>query len=74
MVDRGDTKTMANKVVPPLNDALLREHMGGKGRNIVRQKFDLRNNVAELIASYGLKESRSVADGILVRRFQEGLS
>ena len=74
LVDPGDTETMSNKVLTLLNDAVLREHMGGKGKNIVRQKFDLRNNVAKLIASYGLKECGSVADDIPVRRWQEGLS
>jgi hypothetical protein len=48
--------------------------MGRKGKNIVRQKFNLRNNVAELIASYGLAERSSVAESIPVRQMQEGLS
>ena len=74
LVDRGDTKTMSNKVLMLLNDSSLRKDMGGKGKNIVRQKFDLRNNVAQLIASYGLKECRSVAEDIPVRRLQEDLS
>jgi len=74
LVDRGDTKTMSNKVLTLLNDASLREYMGSKGKNIARQKFDLRNNVAKLIASYGLEECRSVADDIPVGRLQEGLS
>ena len=73
LVDRGDTKTMSNKVLILLNDALLREHMGRKGKNIVRQKFNLRNNVTKLIASYRLEECRSVAESITVRRLQEGL-
>ena len=74
LVDRGDTETMSNKVLTLLNDALLREHMGSKGKNIVRQKFNLRNNVAKLIASYGLEECRSVAEDIPVGRLQEDLS
>ena len=74
LIARGDTETMANRVLTLLNDALLREQMGRKGKNIVRQKFDLRNNVAKLIAAYGLKESRSVAEGIPVGRLQEDLS
>ncbi len=74
LVDRGDTETMSKKVLTLLNDALLREHMGSNGKNSVRQKFDLRNNVAELITSYGLEECRSVAEDIPVRRLQEGLS
>jgi glycosyltransferase involved in cell wall biosynthesis len=74
LVARGDIETMSNKVLTLLNDALLREHMGSLGKNIVRQKFNLRNNVTQLIASYGLEECRSVADDIPVRRLQEGLS
>jgi glycosyltransferase involved in cell wall biosynthesis len=73
LVDRGDTKTMSNKVLTLLNDGMLRQHMGLKGKNIVRRKFDLRNNVAKLIESYGLEECRSVAEDIRVRRLQEGL-
>jgi glycosyltransferase involved in cell wall biosynthesis len=74
LVDRGDTKTMANKILTLLNDASLRERMGCKGRNIVRENFDLRNNVERLIAAYGVEECRSVAEGIPVRRLQEDLS
>jgi len=74
LVHRGDTKTMSNKVLTLLNDASLREYMGSKGKNIARQKFNLRNNVAKLIASYGLEECRSVAEDIPVGRLQEGLS
>jgi glycosyltransferase involved in cell wall biosynthesis len=74
LVDRGDIKTMSEKVLTLLNDASLRAHMGSKGKNVVRQKFDLRNNVAKLIASYGVAECSSVAESIHVRRLQEGLS
>ena len=74
LVERGDTETMSNRVLTLLNDALLRERIGNKGKHIARQKFDLRNNVAKLIASYGLAERRSVAGEIPVRRLQEGLS
>jgi glycosyltransferase involved in cell wall biosynthesis len=74
LVHRGDTKTMSNKVLTLLNDPSLREYMGSKGKNIARQKFNLRNNVAKLIASYGLEECRSVAEDIPVGRLQEGLS
>jgi glycosyltransferase involved in cell wall biosynthesis len=74
LVDRGDIKTMSEKVLTLLNDASLRAHMGSKGKNVVRQKFDLRNNVARLIASYGVAECSSVAESIHVRRLQEGLS
>ena len=71
LVDRGDITTMSNKVLSLLNDARLRARMGGNGKNIARQKFNLRNNVSELIASYGLRVCRSVAEEIPVRRLQE---
>ena len=74
LVDRGDIETMSEKVLTLLNDASLRAHMGSKGKNVVRQKFDLRTNVAKLIASYGVAECSSVAENIPVRRLQEGLS
>jgi glycosyltransferase involved in cell wall biosynthesis len=74
LVDRGDTKSMSDKVLSLLNDASLRRHMGSKGMNIVRQKFDLRNNVAQLIASYGLEECRSIAEDVRVGRLQERVS
>lgn len=73
LVDRGDTETMSNRILTLLNNALLRERMGRRGKNIVRQKFDLRNNVARLITSYGLEDCRSVAE-ISVRRLQAGMS
>jgi len=73
LVDRGDTKAMSNRILTLLNDPSLREHMGGKGKNIVRQKFNLRKNVAKLIASYNLEECRSVDESVRVRRLQEGL-
>lgn len=72
LVDRGDTKIMSDKVLTLLNDALLREHMGSKGKNTVRQKFDLQSNVAELIAAYGLEECRSVGEGIPRRTIAGG--
>jgi glycosyltransferase involved in cell wall biosynthesis len=74
LVDRGDIKTMSEKVLTLLNDASLREQLGRKGKDVVRQKFDLRNNVARLIASYGVAKYSSVAESIPVRRLQEGLS
>jgi glycosyltransferase involved in cell wall biosynthesis len=73
LVDRGDTETMSNKVLTLLNDASLREQMGSKGKHIARQKFNLRDNVAKLIASYRLEEC-SVAEGVRVGRLQEGVS
>ena len=74
LVGRGDIQTMAEKILTLLNDPLLREQMGTKGKNIVREKFSLRNNVSRLIASYGLAECHSVTEGLPVGRLQEDLS
>jgi glycosyltransferase involved in cell wall biosynthesis len=73
VIDRGDTKTMSNRILTLLNDASLREHMGSKGKNIARQKFNLRKNVAQLIASYNLEGCRSVDERVRVGRLKEGL-
>ncbi len=43
----------AARVVQLLRDPELRERMGARGRHIVRTKFDLRSNVAELVRLYG---------------------
>jgi len=73
LVDRGDTKAMSNRILTLLNDASLREQMGSKGKDIARQKFSLRKNVAKLIASYNLEECRSAAEDVRVGRLKEGL-
>jgi len=74
LVDRGDIETMSDKILTLLKDSELRRRMGSTGKNIVHEKFDLTNNVAKLIASYGLKQGGSVTEGIPVSRLQEGLS
>lgn len=72
LVDRGDIETMSDKVLTLLNDKLLREQMGSKGKDTAQQKFNLRSNVAELIAAYGLAECRSVGEGIPRRTIARG--
>lgn len=74
LVERGDTEAMSKKVLTLLNDAVLRDQMGGKGKSIARRKFNLHNNVARLIASYRLEECCSVAEDMPVRQLQEGVS
>jgi glycosyltransferase involved in cell wall biosynthesis len=66
LVERGDIKTMSDKILGLLNDPGLRNHMGSTGKNLVQEKFNLSNNVAQLIASYGLEESRPASESIRV--------
>jgi len=54
LVDRGDTAAMSNQVVALLADSDLKKRMGAAGRECVAGKFDLRSNVAKLVASYGI--------------------
>lgn len=74
LVERGDTKAMSNQVVALLNDPERRKQMGRVGRQIVCEKFDLRRNVAQLVASYGLKELRSTSEEMALSQLQESLS
>ena len=55
LVERGDTKAMSEKLLKLLADPALRGRMGEAGRETVSAKFDLRKNVGQLIASYGIK-------------------
>ena len=57
LVDRGDAKTMSERILALLHDPELRARMGQAGRETVSAKFDLRKNVAQLIKSYGITES-----------------
>lgn len=54
LVGRGDTTAMSDRILQLLDDPELRMRMGEAGRETVSRKFDLRSNVAQLIASYGV--------------------
>ena len=54
LVDRGDAPAMSDRILKLLADPELRARMGEAGRETVSSKFDLRKNVAQLIASYGV--------------------
>jgi glycosyltransferase involved in cell wall biosynthesis len=56
LVPRSDTKTMSERILRLLDDPELRTSMGDAGRETVAAKFDLRKNVAQLIAAYGITE------------------
>jgi glycosyltransferase involved in cell wall biosynthesis len=54
LVDRGDAPAMSDRIFKLLGEPELRARMGAAGRESVSNKFDLRKNVAQLIASYGV--------------------
>jgi hypothetical protein len=65
---------MSDKILTLLSDSELRNRMGSSGKNIVHEKFNLTNNVAQLVASYGLEERHPASEIISVGQLQEGVS
>lgn len=54
LVNRGDVNTAAERVLRLLEDAELRQTLGGAGRLKTEEKFNLQRNVGELIRVYGI--------------------
>ena len=54
LVERNDIPAAAEKLLRLVQDPELRHKMGAVGRNLVAEKFDLKNNVAQLIDLYNL--------------------
>ncbi|HEV7744036.1 MAG TPA: glycosyltransferase family 4 protein [Pyrinomonadaceae bacterium] len=54
LVERGDPVTAAERINQLAGDPDLRRKLGEAGRDVVKEKFDLRRNVAELVKLYGL--------------------
>jgi glycosyltransferase involved in cell wall biosynthesis len=54
LVQRNDTAGAAEKLMRLVQDSELRREMGEAGRKLVAGKFDLKTNVAQLIALYNL--------------------
>jgi glycosyltransferase involved in cell wall biosynthesis len=54
LVRRRDPAEMAERILTLLRDPALRLRMGARGRQIAQEKFDLKNNVAQVVRSYGL--------------------
>ena len=72
LLARGDTAAMSDRILRLLADPQTRREMGEAGRETVAAKFDLRKNVAQLIAAYGISEARplgraSGADEVALR-------
>jgi glycosyltransferase involved in cell wall biosynthesis len=62
LVEREDIKTMSARILTLLNDEVLRKRMGGLGKNLVHENFNLRTNVAMLLDSYGLEAHHSTSE------------
>lgn len=54
LVERGDPATAAERLNLLAGDPDLRQRLGNGGRDVVKEKFDLRRNVAALVKLYGL--------------------
>ncbi|MFC2176589.1 glycosyltransferase family 4 protein [Bacteroidota bacterium] len=54
LVERGDYRALAGRILQLAEDSDLRESMGNAGSEICRRKFDLTRNVAQLINHYGI--------------------
>jgi glycosyltransferase involved in cell wall biosynthesis len=54
LVERGDPVTAAERLNRLAGDPDLRRKLGGAGHDVVKEKFNLRRNVAELVKLYGL--------------------
>jgi glycosyltransferase involved in cell wall biosynthesis len=60
LIDRGDAKALAEKVVALIDDPLRRIAMGATGRQKVHTQFDLRKNVTQLMECYGIVQAASL--------------
>ncbi len=56
LVERGDTAAASNKLLLLLHDPELRKLMGRRGRLAVDTQFNLRENVAQLLETYGIRQ------------------
>jgi glycosyltransferase involved in cell wall biosynthesis len=54
LVERGDSKAMAEKLLLLLDDARLRRDMGERGRLAAESLFDVRKNVSQVLQLYGI--------------------
>jgi glycosyltransferase involved in cell wall biosynthesis len=54
LVERRDVKAMAARILELLRDPDLRQRMGETGREVCRERFNLKANVAQLVRVYAL--------------------
>lgn len=56
LIERGHVEELAEKVLTLIEDPARRRAMGSAGRKRVDEKFDLKRNVAQLLAAYGFRD------------------
>jgi glycosyltransferase involved in cell wall biosynthesis len=61
LVERGDVRALAGKVVALIDDPPQRSAMGRAGRQKVRARFDLQKNVLQLLECYGVGQTSPLA-------------
>jgi len=54
LAERGDVPTIAKRVIQLLREPALRLRMGQAGRDVCRENFNLKTNVAKLVQMYGV--------------------
>jgi glycosyltransferase involved in cell wall biosynthesis len=75
LVERGDAERMSARVLELANDPAMRTRMGQAARQRVEKKFDLSENVAQLVESYGIvSEARRLGRPTRVRSPQASQS
>jgi glycosyltransferase involved in cell wall biosynthesis len=61
LIERGDVRALARKLVALIDDPSQRAAMGTAGRAKVHAHFDLRKNVTQLMESYGIVQAAPLA-------------
>ena len=67
VLDRGDVRGIADRILMLASDRELRERMGRAGREVAADKFDLERNVGRVVESYGVgapAESRVITESL----------
>jgi len=67
VLDRGDVRGIADRILMLASDRELRERMGRAGREVAADKFDLERNVGRVVESYGVgapAESRVIPESL----------
>ncbi len=54
LVDRGDSRAMAEAITRLIRDPALRARLGASGRAMAETEFDMRKHVAQTLALYGI--------------------
>lgn len=62
LIDRGDAKALAEKMLALIDNPRQRIAMGNAGRQKVHTRFDLQKNVEQLMECYGIVEASSLIE------------